>query len=231
MKRALRAQRGGGRADPLRVGVVVAHPDDETLWAGGAILSHPGWDTFVAALCRGSDPDRAPRFRRALERLGAAGAMADLDDGPEQIPLAADEVEAAILSLLPEGDYDVVLTHGPCGEYTRHRRHEETSRAVMRLWRASRLSTRRLWLFAYDDDGGAHLPLARRDAHRTNELARATWRRKYDIITQTYGFAAESFEARAAPRVEAFWCFESAPALAAWLTERGIEDDEGTGAV
>jgi LmbE family N-acetylglucosaminyl deacetylase len=28
----------------LRAGVVVAHPDDETLWCGGYILNHPEFD-------------------------------------------------------------------------------------------------------------------------------------------------------------------------------------------
>ena len=68
------------------VAVIVAHPDDEVLWCGGLLLSHPGWTAFVACLTRGRDPDRAPRFRRVLERLGAQGAMGDLDDEPEQEP-------------------------------------------------------------------------------------------------------------------------------------------------
>ena len=39
------------------VAVIVAHPDDETLWAGGTILNHPSWHWFVACLCRGNDQD------------------------------------------------------------------------------------------------------------------------------------------------------------------------------
>ena len=146
-----------------RVAVVVAHPDDETLWAGGLLLSHPEWSPFIVTLCRGRDPERAPRFLRALERLSAKGTMGDLDDGPDQVPLPATMVQDAILSLLPGRDYDILLTHAPDGEYTRHRRHEEVSRAVWALWRDGNLRARRLWQFAYEDGGGAYFPRPRKE--------------------------------------------------------------------
>ena len=61
--------------------LIVAHPDDETLWAGGTILSHPTWKFFVVCLCRESDEDRAPKFYKALKVLKSEGVMGDLDDG------------------------------------------------------------------------------------------------------------------------------------------------------
>ena len=54
--------------------------------------------------------------------------MADLDDGPDQKPLKQTEVQKTILNTLPERNFDIILTHSPKGEYTRHLRHEETSR-------------------------------------------------------------------------------------------------------
>jgi LmbE family N-acetylglucosaminyl deacetylase len=33
------------------IAVIVAHPDDETLWAGGTILEHPSNDWFIVCLC------------------------------------------------------------------------------------------------------------------------------------------------------------------------------------
>jgi LmbE family N-acetylglucosaminyl deacetylase len=184
----------------------VAHPDDEVLWAGGLLLGHPQWTTFIITLCRGLDPDRAPKFRRVLERLGAQGAMGDLDDGPDQTPLADAAVRAAILGLLPERDFDLLLTHGPEGEYTRHRRHEEASRGVEGLWRDRALRAGSLWQFAYEDGGGAHLPRPSADADTKLALPADLWARKYALITEDYGFAADSWEARAVPRVEAFRC-------------------------
>jgi LmbE family N-acetylglucosaminyl deacetylase len=218
------AQRQNAAPDePLRAAVVVAHPDDETLWCGGTILAHPDWRWTVVSLCRAGDPDRSPRFFRALDALGATGSMADLGDGPDHTFLDPDGVRETILSLLPEGRVDLVVSHSPLGEYTRHRRHEEAGRAVLELWSAGRLAADAVWAFAYDDAGGARLPTAVPHADRVEELAERVWREKYRIITAVYGFGPESFEARATPRTEAFWCFDSPVAARRWMNEKGLE--------
>jgi len=113
------------------------------------------------------------------------------------------------------------LTHGPGGEYSRHLRHEETSSAVTALWRANQIRARALWLFAYDDGGGQHLPVAASGAHRRQRLSEEIWQAKYGIITEIYGFCPGSLEARMTPRVEAFWCFASPEEVQEWLAVRG----------
>ena len=185
--------------------VVVAHPDDETLWAGGTLLLHPDSCWTIVTLCRKSDPNRAPKFDRALEQYNAKGAMGDLDDGPEQKPLRTVEIEDAIMELLSSDRYDLILTHGPWGEYTRHRRHEEVSMAVMALRECGRLSAREVWMFAYEDGGKKYLPRPSRDADIQVRLPDDVWQTKYRIITEVYGFGPDSFEARTTPKEEAFW--------------------------
>lgn len=115
---------------PKIVAVIVAHPDDETLWSGGTILSHPSWNWFIITLCRASDRDRAPKFFQTLKTLGVEGKMGDLDDSREQKPLAETVVQETILQLLPQKHFDLMIAHNPAGEYTRHLRHEEIGRAV-----------------------------------------------------------------------------------------------------
>ena len=201
--------------------MIVAHPDDETLWAGGTILCHPAWRCYILTLCRASDSDRAPRFARALLGLGAAGRMGDLDDGPEQQPLRGSAVQFAILELLPARHFDLVITHDPSGEYTRHLRHEETSAAVISLWHAGKLSMDELWTFAYEDGGKRYLPQPMKAASFYFPLPEPVWQRKYAIITGTYAFPPDGFEARTTPRAEAFWRFDSPAAANRWLEQGG----------
>jgi len=205
----------------LRAAVIVAHPDDETLWAGGVILTHRDCSWYVASLCRGGDPDRSPRFLRALQDLGAAGRMANLDDGPLQRPLTAALIERTILDLLPQPQFDLILTHGPKGEYTHHLRHEETSRAVVALWKAGKVCCDCLWLFAYEDGAGQYLPKPVDGADLKFALPTKVWQEKHRIITEVYGFAPESFEARTTPRQEAFWRFHCATEVQDWIHRGG----------
>jgi len=184
--------------------VIVAHPDDETLWAGGTILIHPEINWTIITLCRKSDPDRAPKFFKVMNILNAKGFMADLDDGPNQKPLEQSDIQRTILNTLPERSFDVIMTHNPKGEYTRHLRHEEISQAVFSLWSQGKLKAKQLLLFAYEDGGKKYLPRPRKDADIVINLPKNIWQKKKDIIINSYGFSLDSFEATAASNIEAF---------------------------
>jgi LmbE family N-acetylglucosaminyl deacetylase len=201
------------------VAVIVAHPDDEILWAGGTILGHARWKCFIVSLCRGKDEDRSPRFYKALKILKSEGIMGDLDDGPEQKPLQEDVVENTILELLPVKHFDLIISHHPNGEYTRHLRHEETGRAVIKLWNAGKISASELWVFAYTDNNKKHWPVAVEKANICRRLPEQIWLSKYRLITETYGFEKGGFEAETTPRAEAFWQFTEPEVAEKWLNK------------
>ena len=203
------------------VAIIVAHPDDETLWAGGTILSHPEWEVYILCLCRKSDKNRASKFYKVLKILGTDGIMGDMDDGPEQIPLDNTEVENTILQLLPNRHFNLIITHNLTGEYTKHLLHEEVSRAVIMLWRNGKISANELWTFAYEDGCKQYYPKAIKTATFHIELHEEIWRKKYEIITEDYGYKKDSWEAKTTPREESFWQFKNTDEVISWITKGG----------
>ena len=201
----------------LKVAIIVAHPDDETIWAGGTLLSHSNWELYVVSLCRINDEDRAPKFYKALKLFSARGIMGNLDDNTNQQPLSETTVEQLLLKLLPNIHFDLIITHNPIGEYTRHLRHEEISKAVINLWNKGKILTNTLWAFAYEDGQKTYFPQTIENADIFIELSDDLWSKKYKIITQTYGFKPESWEAQTTPKSEAFFQFTDAKKAKAWM--------------
>ncbi len=202
-----------------KVAIIVAHPDDETLWAGGTVLSHPNWELFVVSLCRTNDTDRAPKFYEVIKLYAAKGMMGNMDDEPEQKPLAEAEVQQHVLSLLPKEDFDLIITHNPLGEYTRHIRHEEIGKAVINLWEEGNISTHALWVFAFEDGNKNYLPRPIENLTLLQPLSDNIWSKKFNIITKTYGFSLDSWEAKTTPKTEAFFEFKDAKAAKKWMNE------------
>ena len=205
-----------------KIAVIIAHPDDETLWAGGTLLVHPEWDTFIFCLCRKYDPDRAPKFKKALEIFNSKGAMEDLDDGPAQTPQELNHVSELILKALPSYTWDIIITHSPSGEYSRHLRHEEIGKAVMNLWLADKLRSNELLTFAYEDGNRMYFPKAIKQANLYFNLSTKYWKKKYNIMTEIYGFYPDSWEAKTTPKEEAFWRFTAKETAIAWLKNNSL---------
>lgn len=139
------------RLNSKEVALLVAHPDDETLWAGENILSHPSWDWFIVSLNRGGETDHTQKFLQALQQLGAKGVIRNLGTVDDQKPLNETEVKQTILALLPEHYFDLIISHHPAGEYTDHIRHNETGKAEILLWHSGKISASEFWAFAYED--------------------------------------------------------------------------------
>ncbi|HEY5534372.1 MAG TPA: PIG-L family deacetylase [Ignavibacteria bacterium] len=194
--------------DSKSILVIVTHPDDETLWAGGTILSHPSNKWFIVCLCRASDTDCSTKFYNTLKLLNSQGIMGDLDDVPSQEQLNGKELEKFIIQFLPSTNFDLIITHSSNGEYTRHLRHEEVSKAVESLWKNGKIKAKELWTFAYEDGKKAYFPRAIEKANFHETLPEQIWLKKYKIITETYGFEKHSWEAETTPKAEAFWQFK-----------------------
>lgn len=109
--------------------VIVAHPDDETLWAGATIAAEPG--TGVLCLTNRSVRARRSAFQRAMSALGAVGVILDVPDRRSEPPTASDldQMTAAVRLVLLACPSAAVFTHGPEGEYG-HVMHQSVSAVV-----------------------------------------------------------------------------------------------------
>lgn len=127
---------------------------------------------------------------------------------------------------MPPLHFDLVITHNPTGEYTKHLRHEETSKAVINLWQEQKIHTKELWTFAYENGHKAYLPKAMETATTYRQLTYLIWQQKYALITKIYGFEKTSWEAQTTPRAEAFWEFHKPQDAHEWLENKGVLTSE-----
>ena len=207
--------------------VIVAHPDDELIWMGGTILMYPDAKWTIVSLCRGSDSDRAPKFKKVCSHLGARGVIHDMEDeGVMNIRDSVPVMRRVLLSMLSSkfyneiatpsdvhrgarndgrGGFTHVFTHGYNGEYG-HPRHKGVYRAVKKMVDIGELKADRLFYFAYEFPERAFVPRAKKSADIYINLSKDIHNEKKRIVNELYGFTKQSFEFESCGRVEAFSC-------------------------
>lgn len=194
--------------DGARALVLVAHPDDETIWMGGTILRYPKANWTIFSLCRGDDQDRAPKFRRVCEYLKARPIITDLEDEgkmtvEETIPVIKKLIQAQ-LGEKPRFDY--VFTHGPNGEYS-HPRHLGVNLATIEMIEANELITNHFLLLHFKkiDKEKEFSPLTTKsDPDYIEELTEEEFQAKQGIMTEIYGFDAAGIDVSYCTNPEAF---------------------------
>ncbi|QNA77822.1 hypothetical protein C8250_009210 [Streptomyces sp. So13.3] len=120
-----------------------AHPDDESLLAGGVLAQHAAVQarTAVVTMTWATDSPRAAELSHALRALGAgAPRMLGYQDArnpqsapgrPRLVDAPLDEVIAALVHQIRSFRPDIVVTHDALGQLTGHPDHRRTHQAAV----------------------------------------------------------------------------------------------------
>ncbi|MFD1775527.1 PIG-L deacetylase family protein [Paenibacillus rhizophilus] len=122
--------------------MVVAHPDDESIFGGGALIQESGWK--VICLTNGGNETRSREFHNAMNSVNADFEIWDFPDEYDG-EFDEDQVKDALRDLLDSGQFHKVVTHNLQGEYG-HRQH----RSLSRILHSMKLD--HLYIFETEDD-------------------------------------------------------------------------------
>lgn len=110
--------------------MIVAHPDDETIWGGGHIVED---DYFILCLTDGYNEKRKKEFYKALSASNDKGMILSYPDTIDGKRSDWKNVKNGMLKdlelIMTYKKWDMVVAHNPSGEYG-HEQHKMTSQYV-----------------------------------------------------------------------------------------------------
>lgn len=191
--------------------VIVAHPDDETIWMGGTLLeikAKQDSNVTLICLCRKNDKDRYPKFQKACQALGVKGYIFDLDDGEnagEYKKISLQEIINRIKQVTQNKLYTSLYTHNKDGEYG-HLRHVEVHYAVQEMLSRGLLLAEQVFFFSYKKVSNKHQGYAiyNSSADKLIRVKKSYLKMKKHIIQEIYGYKKGGFEEKSCKEVEAF---------------------------
>lgn len=107
----------------VKAAIIMAHPDDETIWTGGLLLSKKSWHWKIFIATNYETEDRPNEFKKAIEKYKSYG-VSNLDyefirvmpDIQEYSKLNKNEILQKLNSV-DLSAFDVIFTHNIDGEY------------------------------------------------------------------------------------------------------------------
>lgn len=184
--------------------IVVAHPDDETIWMGGTILRYQNIDWTIFSLCQKNNLDRYSNFLKVMKFYRARGIISNLEDrGVMTLKKSLSEIEKIIQDNLKRKKFDYIFTHAVNGEYG-HLRHKGVHQVIKRMIKEKKLLSDNVFFFAYELKKGTDVCHPQPEADFYLYLSEKEFKTKRNIIKNIYCFNKYSFENRSCAKIEMF---------------------------
>jgi len=122
----------------VKATIIVAHPDDETIFCGGTMLTYPEWEWNIICMTHRRESIRGIQFRRAIKYLEFFGVnvvsntMSGMEDeGQDLTDKDKDKWKSALMHNNIKSD--VIFTHNSKGDYLANH-HIELNKIVRELY-------------------------------------------------------------------------------------------------
>ena len=138
--------------------MVVAHPDDESLFGGGQLITEGNWK--VVCVTNGDNPIRRAEFERVMFITYSRFEIWEYYD--EQFtPLEEEELEEDLTRVVNEHKWEKIVTHNSDGEYG-HLHHKQIHQIMKKIVGSN------LWTFNFDSP---------------HPLPDMVWKAKVDLVS------------------------------------------------
>lgn len=132
--------------------MIVAHPDDETLWGGMHLLKNRYLVICLTnANTRKYGKIRSNEFEKVMQKTGSTGIILNYPDlnkrnQRDNWKKCSKQIQKDLMTVLTYKNWVEVATHNPQGEYG-HNQHKMTSRLTTRVFQKAKLKNATLKYF------------------------------------------------------------------------------------
>jgi LmbE family N-acetylglucosaminyl deacetylase len=163
-----------GSPNPSKI-MIVAHPDDESLFGGEALTSSCGWT--VVCVTNATNERRRQEFANAMSSIGANYTILGHFDHLESGNFSP-RLEEQLKDLLDEFPYEMIVTHNERGEYG-HPQHRAVHHMVRRL-----AGHRALYVFHHPWTARPRVSAAKRELIAHFESQRASIKHAWPLASR-----------------------------------------------